>query len=66
MWNTEWTHADYIKYLAEPKILLSPWRNVKLFENPFMEWITQGPYWMTPVMIFPVAYWFMQAAQTNF
>lgn len=64
--NTDWTHEEYIKYLAEPKILLSPWRNVKLFDNAVFEFLTQGPWWMTPVMTIPVAYWFMSWAQTNF
>jgi hypothetical protein len=61
MW-TEWTLKEYLDYLEEPKILLSPWRAVKLFDNPFMEWVTQGPYWMTPVVTLPVSYWFMTFA----
>ena len=65
MW-TEWNLKEYLDYLEEPKILLSPWRPVKLFDNPFMEWVTQGPYWMTPVVTLPVSYWFMTFAQTTF
>lgn len=57
MW-TPWTLEEYIQYLEEPKLLINPWRNVKLFDNWFLEAITQGPYWMTPVATLPVAYYF--------
>ena len=64
MW-TEWTLEEYVQYLEEPKILLNPWRQVKLFDNWFLENFTQGPWWMVPVCTLPVSYYFMTFAQTN-
>jgi 4-hydroxysphinganine ceramide fatty acyl 2-hydroxylase len=63
MW-TPWTLEEYIQYLEEPKVLINPWRNVKLFDNWFFEEITQGPYWMTPVVTFPVAYYYWTQRET--
>ena len=59
MMNTKWTLDDYINYLEEPKMLINPWRNVKLFDNVALEWITGGPWYMTPVVTLPVACWYV-------
>ena len=65
MW-TEWNLKEYIDYLEEPKLLITPWRTVKLFDNWFLETITQGPYWLTPIATLPFVYYFLTLAQTTF
>ena len=65
MW-TEWTLEDYVNYCEQPKMLINPWRNVRLFDNDALEWITGGPWFMTPVVTLPVAYWYVSQALTTF
>lgn len=53
MLKTKWTLEEYNKYLEEPKTLCNPWRSVRLFDNPIIEAITMGPWYLTPICILP-------------
>ena len=44
MMNTNWNLEEYNDYLDNPKVLINPWRPMKLFDNVFLETITQGPW----------------------
>ena len=33
LWNTEWTFDQYYTYINEPKHLINPVRNLRLFDN---------------------------------
>lgn len=48
LWKLNPSHADYMKYIEEPKILVNPPRNVILFDIPFIEKITRAEWWHLP------------------
>jgi hypothetical protein len=59
MMQTDWTLADYNKYLEEPKTLVNPWRSVRMFDNWLLETITMGPWQLTPLGILPIVFYFL-------
>lgn len=46
--QAKFTMEDYYDFLEKPKTLVNPWRTVRLFDNPIMEFVTQGPWQQTP------------------
>ena len=52
-----WTYDEYFSYIHEPKHLINPVRNLKLFESPILEIFTMTPFWAIPLFWFPVAGW---------
>mmetsp|Transcript_32950 Transcript_32950/g.50392 ORF Transcript_32950/g.50392 Transcript_32950/m.50392 type:complete len:186 (-) Transcript_32950:264-821(-) len=59
MLNAKWNLDEYRNYLDQPKTFVTPWRGFRLFDNPIMELVTQGPWWMTPITFLPVANYFL-------
>lgn len=49
MWYTEWKFEDYVQWINEPKHIVNPIRDVKLFGNPFLEAITMSPWYLIPI-----------------
>jgi len=61
--NLSWD--DYITFINEPKHLVNPIRDIKLFDNPFFEFFTMSPWWGIPVgYIIPFTY-FTMISPTN-
>jgi cytochrome b involved in lipid metabolism len=54
MLNAQMNIHEYRTYLAQPRTLINPWRTVRLFDNPILEAITQGPWQQTPVGFLPI------------
>eukprot|EP00347_Sterkiella_histriomuscorum_P018373 403345748 len=53
--NLSWD--DYITFINEPKHLVNPIRDVKLFENQFFELFTMTPWYFIPIAWFvPLVY----------
>lgn len=65
MMNTQWNLDQYNNYLDSPKVLINPWRSVKLFDNPIAELITMGPWQQTPIACLPCVFYFLSQAQTS-
>lgn len=53
----DWTFEEYTTYINEPKHLVNPVRNLKIFEFLPMELITMTPWWMIPLFWLPIAAW---------
>jgi len=49
LWILNPSHADYMKFIEEPKILVNPPRNVILFDTAFLERVTRAEWWHVPV-----------------
>ena len=56
---------EYNEYLDNPKLLISPWRSVRLFDNTLIETVTMGPWYMTPIACIPIICYFLSCAQSN-
>ena len=54
-----WNMEEYNEYLDNPKLLINPWRSVVLFDNWFIETITMGPWYMTPLTVIPIVLYFL-------
>ena len=63
--NTQWNLDQYNDYLDAPKVLINPWRSVRLFDNPIAELITMGPWQQTPIACLPTVAYFLNQTQTS-
>ena len=59
MMKHEWNLEEYNEYLDNPKVLISPWRSVRLFDNWLVETVTMGPWYMTPITVIPIVWYFL-------
>lgn len=59
IWNTDWTYEEYYDYINDPKVLVNPIRDLRLFDNDFCEMLTITPWWLIPLAYFPLGvYWY--------
>jgi 4-hydroxysphinganine ceramide fatty acyl 2-hydroxylase len=63
--NTEWTYEEYYDFINDPKALVNPIRNVRLFENQLMELITLTPWWLIPAFWTPISLLFLWKSQCS-
>ena len=45
-----------MKFINDPKLLINPVRDVKLFENPILEKLSMSPWWFIPLFWYPFAF----------
>jgi 4-hydroxysphinganine ceramide fatty acyl 2-hydroxylase len=64
--NTEWTYEEYYDYINDPKVLVNPIRNVKLFENDFLELVTLTPWWLIPAIYVPTSIYYAMTSEASF
>lgn len=56
------TFEEYVKFIEEPKHLINPVRDIKIFNSNFLEFFSKTPWYAIPIAYLPmVAYSFMQA-----
>lgn len=53
--NLSWD--DYITFINEPKHLVNPIRDIKVFDNWFLELFTKTPWWGIPIAFGPIFYY---------
>ena len=49
--NLKWD--EYIEYINQPKHLVNPIRDLILFDNPFLEFLTKTPWYAVPAAWLP-------------
>ena len=49
----EFTFDEYVTYINEPKHFVNPVKDLVLFDNWFLETVSQAPYWHIPVSNIP-------------
>ena len=54
-----WTLEEYAAYINEPKHLVNPVRDLKMFDNPILEYGSRTPWWIVPIAYLPVEYFFI-------
>jgi 4-hydroxysphinganine ceramide fatty acyl 2-hydroxylase len=59
VWNTEWTFEEYYSYINDPKVLVNPIRDVKLFDNVVMEYLSRAEWWYIPLVYIPYSLYFV-------
>lgn len=56
---------EYVQFINEPKHLVNPVRDIKLFDNPILEALTSTPWYLIPICYFPIiAYCFWRQIET--
>jgi len=53
----DWNFEEYCTYINEPKHLVNPVRNLKIFEFFPLELVTMTPFWLIPVFWWPISLW---------
>ena len=59
IWETEWTFEEYYKYINEPKHLVNPVRNLRLFDSDICELLTMAPWFLIPIVYIPLIAWYI-------
>lgn len=49
----DWTIETYSDYINEPKHLVNPVRDIRMFDNPIFEMISKTPWWVVPIAYLP-------------
>jgi len=65
VWNATWTFEEYVEYINEPKHLVNPTRDVKLFDFAPFEFATQSPWWGIPLFYIPLIMYYLMTARYN-
>ena len=55
------TKDEYVRYVAEPKHMINPVRDIILFETPYLEIFTKTPWYAIPLTWLPWACYFLSA-----
>lgn len=59
VFNHDWTLEEYNQWSNEPKLLVNPVRDMKAFDNWFLELCSKTPWWLIPIVYFPCELWFV-------
>lgn len=43
-------YEEYCNFINEPKHLINPCRDLKLFETPIFEYSSKTPWWRVPIV----------------
>jgi len=63
----DWSFDEYCTYINEPKHLVNPVRNLKIFEFQPLELITMTPWWLIPLFWMPISIWhYLQEDATTY
>lgn len=49
IYNADWSFDDYVTYVNEPKHLINPVRDIRLFDHWFLEAGSKAPWFMVPI-----------------
>lgn len=63
MWNATWTFDEYVEFINEPKHLVNPVRDVKLFHFYPFEFVTQSPWWGIPLYYIPLLVYYLMTSE---
>ena len=53
VYNTNWTIKTYTDYINEPKHLVNPVRDLKMFDSAFLEAGSKTPWFVIPIAYAP-------------
>uniref|UniRef100_A0A7S3CN35 Fatty acid 2-hydroxylase n=1 Tax=Strombidium rassoulzadegani TaxID=1082188 RepID=A0A7S3CN35_9SPIT len=65
IWNTEWTFEEYYDYINDPKVLVNPIRDLRLFDNGVLELLTLTPWFFIPLVYVPIGLYWMSNNECN-
>jgi len=54
IWKCDWSFEEYYTYINEPKVLVNPVRDLRLFDNNIRETLTMTFWWIIPLFWIPV------------
>ena len=59
-WHPNLTFDDYYQYINEPKHLVNPERDLRMFTSDFIEnYFSKTPWYMVPIAWLPMNIWFI-------
>jgi 4-hydroxysphinganine ceramide fatty acyl 2-hydroxylase len=53
VFQADFTFDEYVTYINEPKHLVNPIRDIRLFDNNILEACSMAPWWLIPVAYIP-------------
>jgi len=65
LWVLKYTQEEYIQYINEPKHLINPVRDAKLFDSWYLEMLTKTPWFLVPIIWLPVAFYFLLQSENG-
>jgi 4-hydroxysphinganine ceramide fatty acyl 2-hydroxylase len=65
LWNrNDYTMAEYVQFINEPKHLINPVRCCRMFDSDFVEYFSKTPWWVIPVYYYPYLFYMLYLGQT--
>jgi len=65
IYESNMTLEEYIEFINEPKHLVNPIRNLKLFNNPLLELVTMTPWYAIPLGWAPPIIYFFSLSEVS-
>ena len=56
-WSKNLTFEDYYQYINEPKHLINPVRDLRMFTSDFIEVFSKTNWYVIPFAYIPMNYW---------
>lgn len=53
VWSKEWKLEEYMDFINEPKQFVNPVRDLKMFDNPYLEPLSKCP-WYQPLIFWSI------------
>ena len=57
IYSHPWEFDDYYQFINEPKHLVNPVRDVRMFDTQFFEMFSKTPVYYIPIAFSPLAYY---------
>lgn len=54
LWDTKMTYDEYFQFINEPKHLVNPIRDIRCFDNPYLEQLSMTPWYAIPTAYIPL------------
>ena len=58
IWTKNFSYDEYVRYVAEPKHLINPAREIILFDTWWLEIFTKTPWYAIPIFWVPWTIYF--------
>jgi len=66
MLKLDWSFEEYVQFINEPKHLVNPIRDVRLFDNEILEFLTRTPWYAIPLGYAPAMAYFLLNSPADF
>lgn len=56
---------EYVKWINEPKHLINPVRDIRMFNDEFSEWVSKTPWYRVLIVWVPICLWHIYSSELS-